>query len=197
MYGVLKVPWIPRLLVVKQTHCKEVGANNEFSMLLNKVMTGGVRLTRSDYDSNNMGCSQIATNSNQAVPLRNPQPHSIQESRFGLVSHCQAEHTTYTAPSSFGQPSEVNNTLCQFPAIDQISQQDLLPSPQSGLTTTLNYPLVYSDTSDSSSSDFKQSLTDTGTLNAQGLEKPKPYPRQQTGRCIRCWALRKAVFLFV
>jgi hypothetical protein len=135
------------------------------------------------YDWNHVGYNQIATNVPcQAVPL-----------------------SAYTASSSFGQspgadlPLSAVDAECQFPANDQsFQQQNLLAWPQPKSTAEPNSILFpYGDTNYEPFLGFEQSLTAGAALTTQRLREPHSSPRQKLGRCIRCWALRKPVFLFI
>lgn len=159
-------------------------------------------LTPTDWcDSkwNYMGCSQSAPNvPNLAVPVFNPQPYSNSELHSGLARHlCPG----YAASSSFGQPPDADLPLsavdaqCQFPANDHSFQQNLLPWPQPKSTAELNSIPIR--TNYESSSGFEQALTAGDALATQRLGEPHSNPRQQSGRCVRCWALRKPVILFI
>lgn len=144
-----------------------------------------------EYDWNYMGCSPSATNvSSQTVPLVNPHPHSNPEPHSGLIRHW---HAGYAASSSFGQspgadlPLSADDVKRQFPANDQSFQQNLLPWSQPESTTELNFILTaYADTNYELFSGCEQALTAGAAL---GTQKSKP--------CVRCWALRKPVFLFI
>ena len=139
-----------------------------------------------NYERNYVGCSQIATNvPSQAVPLFNPQPHSNPEPQSGLIRHWYAGYAALSAV----------DTECQVPANDQSFQQNLLPWPQPKSTAELNsIPIPYSDTNYES---FEQALTAGDNLATQRLGEPYSNPRQKSRRCVRCWALRKPVILFI
>jgi len=155
-----------------------------------------------DYQWNDVGCSQIATNvPSQAVPLFNPQPHSNPEPHSGLIRRWYAR---YPASSSFGQSPDADLPLsavdaeCQFPVNDQSFQQNLLSWPQPKSVAELNsIPNPYGDTNHESLSGFDQALTAGDPLATQRLGEPHSNTRQKSGRCVRCWALRKPVILFI
>jgi hypothetical protein len=131
----------------------------------------------SDHDWTYVGCSQIATNvPSQAVPLFNPQPHSNPEPHSGLILHWDA------ASSTFGQSSGADLPLSAVDASTAEVNSILIP---------------YNDTNYESFSGFEQALTAGAALTTQRLGEPHSNPRQNSGRCVRCWALRKPVFLFI
>ena len=154
-------------------------------------------LSRAPAEWNDMGCSQIATDvPHQAVPLLNPQPYSNPEPQSGLARHCYAE---YAASSSIVQPDaelprSAVDAECQFPTNDQSFQQNLLLWP---ITKPSSIPTPYSDTNYETLSGFKQALTASDARATQRLGEPPSYPRQKSGRCVKCWALGKPVILFI
>lgn len=84
------------------------------------------------------------------------------------------------------------------PANDQSFQQTLLPWPQPKLAAELNSVLIpCSNTSYGSTLRFDKALTAGAALATQRLEEPHSNPRQNSGRCVRCWAQRKPVILFI
>lgn len=128
----------------------------------------------SDYDWKER-CSQIGANvPSQAVPLYNPQPHS--------------------AFTSFVQSPDINLSLsvvdaeCQFPANNQ---RNLLSWSDFGSTVQPSSVLVpYSNIN-------HESFTAHAALPKNRLGKPHSNSRQESGRCIKCWTLRKPVFLLI
>ena len=140
----------------------------------------------SDFEWNNVGHSQIATN-----------PTGQAEAIIRL-RHSQIVFPGLEQSSSADLPLNLIDTESQFPAhnesallasklplnaidTDQFSadvqsfQQTLFPRPQSN--DTLNSSLIPCNPTDYAAfSTFKQPLT---------------------GRCVRCWALRKKVFLLL
>ena len=154
-----------------------------------------------DYEWNYMGCSQIAPNvPNQAVPLFNPQLYSNPENHSDLAGYWCAG---YAASSNFGQSPDADLPLsavdaqCQFPANDHGFQQNLLPWPQPKSTAEPNpIPIRRGDANYESSSGFEQALTASDALATQHLGEPQSYPRKNSGRCVRCWAISKPVILF-
>ena len=155
-----------------------------------------------DYEWNDIGCSQIAINvPNQTVPLFNSQPRSNPEPHSGLVRYW---YTGCAASSSFGRspnadlPLSAVDTECQFPAYAQSFQQNLWPWPQLELTAELNsIPIPYGNTKYESPSGFDQALTAGDALATERLGEPRSNPRKESLRCVKCWALRKPVSLFI
>lgn len=129
----------------------------------------------SDYDWKER-CSQIgASVPSQAVPLYNLQPQS--------------------AFTSFVQSPDVNllslsvvDAECQFPANNQ---QNLLSWSDFGSTVQPSSVLVpYSNIN-------HKSFTAHATLPKNGFRKPYSNSRQESGQCIKCWTVRKLVFLLI
>jgi hypothetical protein len=121
-----------------------------------------------DYDWIYVGCSPNVPG--QVVPLFNLQPHSTHSD---LIRHWDARHA---ASSTFGQS----------------------PGADLPLSAEVNSILIpYGDTNYESFSGFEQALTAGAALATQRLGEPHSNPRQNSGRCVRCWALRQPVFLFI
>ncbi len=129
--------------------------------------------------------SQIATN----VPsqtLSNPEPHP------DLV---RPSYTRYAACSRFGKASDAHSPLR---AVGTECQQNPFPWPQPKSTAELNsIPNSYGDTNYKLLAGFKQARTASAITATQRLEEPHFNIRQSSGRCVRCWALKKAVVLFI
>lgn len=151
---------------------------------------------------NSVGCSQNAIDApSQAVPLFTPQPHSNSKPHPGLIRHW---YEGYAASSSFRWSPDADLPLSavdverQTPANDRSSQQTLLLCPYPKKTAELNSILIpYGDTHYESTSSLEQALTAGPALATQRFGEPHSNPRQNSGRCVRCWALRKAVILFI
>ena len=117
----------------------------------------------------------------QPNPLPPPLSQSYQEPCFSLARHGYA----YAALPASELPLNATDTG-KFSANVQHFQQDLFPRPQ--LNDTLNSSLIpYNPTDYAAFSTFKQPLAAC----------PCSFPQSQvkSGRCVRCWALRKQVFL--
>lgn len=146
----------------------------------------GLRVTVTDlcdYDWNSVGHSQVAACvPGQAEPLFNPEPHS------SMDRHWYTGHNL---------PLNVDDAGCQFAANDQnFQQQNLLLWPQPKSTTEPNSSLIpYGDYD--SFSGFEQTLATGPAPATQRLGELYSNPRQKSGRCVRCWALKKAVLLLV
>ena len=148
-----------------------------------------------NYEWNYVECSQSTTNvPSKAVPLLSPQSHSNPEPHSGLIRHWYAGDA---ASSSFGQSPDADLPLRavdaerQSPVNDQSFKQNLLPWPQPKSNAELNSILIpYGGTN-------YEALTTGAALATQRLGEPHSKPRQKSGRCVRCWALRKPVILFI
>ena len=163
-------------------------------------LKGGSDTFANWYDNiqNYTGCSLIPTNlPSQTVPLFNPQPHFSPEPHTGLIHYC---HAGYAASSSFGQSPGVELPLSaeyQFSANEQSFQQTFLPLSQPESTAELNLILIpYGDATYDSFSGFEHALTADAALATQRIGEPYFHPRS-IGQCVRCWADRKPVSLFI
>lgn len=153
--------------------------NNQQSYLVTQHGDDSKCLSRSLTSWSNYGwkerCSQIGVSVlSQAVPLYNSQPHS-----------------TFT---SFVQSPGVNVSLsvvdaeCQFPANNQ---RNLLFWPDFGSTVQPSSVLLpYNGIN-------HKSFTAHAALPQSHLEEPHSNSRQESGRCIRCWTLRKPICLLI
>ena len=147
-----------------------------------------------DYEWNYVKCSQIATNI-PSQAFSNPEPHP---------SLIRPWYRGYAASSSFGKAPDADLPLravdaeCQSSANDQSFQQNLLPWPQPKSTAELNsIPIPYGDSNYESLSGFEQARTAGAAIATQRLGEPHSNIRQSSGRCVRCWALKKPVILFI
>lgn len=120
-----------------------------------------------------------------------PLSQSYQELGFGPTRHGYA----YTALPASELPLNATDAG-HFSVNVQSFQQNLFP--QSRLTDTPNSCLIpYHTTNHTSLSAFKQPLTACPALVTQSLGKLHSSPRVESRRCVKCWALRKQVFLFI
>ena len=131
---------------------------------------------------------------NLAAQDTHPQPHSNPESFSSLTLHYYSE---YAATSSFRHAlvidlaSNASNAGLQFPANGRRFEQDSLLWPQPDPITEPDSNLIpYGEMDHESSSTFGQAFT-TGTVSAA-----QRLGQSRSRRCVRCWTLKKPVFLF-
>lgn len=155
----------------------------------------------SDNVGSYVGYNQISSDvPSQAVPLFNPRSYFSPKPHPDPVYHW---HPNFAASPSFGQhpgavlPLSAIDAEYQSPANEQELQQNVLLLPQSEPTAKLNSNLIpYADATHELISGFEHTLTSGAAPATQRLGESHSFP-QRAGRCVRCWALRKKVFLFI
>ena len=143
------------------------------------------------------GHRQIATHVPiHAVPPFDRQLHSTLERQSGLVHDPTAG---YAASSSFEPPPCADLAPpYHFPAIEQAFHPELPLWPQLYPVAGLNPDLVPSgDTNYDSFPGCETAFTTLGSLASQRPTDSHLNPRKNSRRCVRCWALRKPVYLII
>lgn len=144
---------------------------------------------------------QFPTNdqSAQPNPLSWPLPQSNLEPHSSPIYHGYAYAAFPTFDLSPGIDLPLNAADAgQLPSNVHSFPQNLLPWPQPQSINTLSSSSTPSNTINYASfSAFRQPLTTCPAPAAQSLGELNSSPRVKSGQCVRCWAQRKAVFLFI
>lgn len=140
------------------------------------LLPTGAPMSGTTWDSQN--ASNVLR---QAVPPFNPEPYC------GLMRHW------YTGYAEFGRSPDADLPLN---SMDQTIQPNLLSWAQPKVAAKLkSLPIPYGDINCNTLSGFEQAITAGDAPVTQRLGKS--YSNPQHRRCVRCWALKRQVILFI
>ena len=160
----------------------------------------GLNISLTDHERNYAGYGRIAANfPSQTIPIFDLQPHSNLEYRPALAYRwdvgCAISSSLRQTPGA-DLSLNAGEAGSRYPVKEQSFQQALLPEPQPKSNAELDSILIpYGGTYSKSFSDFEQVLTTGAPLVTQRIRDPRSKSQSKPGRCVRCWALRKPVFL--
>jgi len=132
-------------------------------------------------------------------PLPWPLPQSNLEPHSSPICHGSAYAAFPTFELSSGTDLPLNAADAgQLPSNVQSFPQNFLPWPQLQSINTLSSSSIPDNAINYASfSAFRQPLTTCPAPATQSLGELCSNPRAKSGQCVRCWAQRKAVFLFI